>query len=129
MSTAFVMADYLDLDANIKYMAIHLYDKFMIKRFWELYETNNLLSHEEWREICKNSDVTKLHLLSCFQLACKMDSHSTRLEISQVCYNRYCLVRLNYNTALKQNNTGQIDSLSCIRAVPVQPQCSLNEHL
>ncbi|KAL6261326.1 hypothetical protein P5V15_008846 [Pogonomyrmex californicus] len=68
-------------------MAIQLYDKFMCKYFWELYKTEiaNDPSEASWFRICKKtSNHTKLYLMSCFQLACKMDSHSNSLGISQI---------------------------------------------
>ncbi|KYN06250.1 Cyclin N-terminal domain-containing protein 1, partial [Cyphomyrmex costatus] len=87
IKVAFKIAEYLELEPNVKYMAIELYDKFMCKHFWELYKTEfmNDPSQASWFKICKRtSNQTKLNLISCFQLACKMDSHSTTLGISQV---------------------------------------------
>lgn len=87
MKAAFKIAEYLELEPNVKYMAIQLYDRFMCKHFWEIYktETTNDPSEASWFEACeKVSAEAKLILMSCFQLACKMDSHSTALGISQV---------------------------------------------
>lgn len=87
MKAAFKIAEYLELEPNVKYMAIELYDRFMCKHFWELYKTEfaNDPSEASWFKICKKtSNQTKLNLMSCFQLACKMDSHSSTLGISQV---------------------------------------------
>ncbi|KYQ56690.1 Cyclin N-terminal domain-containing protein 1, partial [Trachymyrmex zeteki] len=87
MKAAFKIAEYLELEPNVKYMAIELYDRFMCKHFWELYKTEfaNDPSEASWFKICKKtSNQTKLNLMSCFQLACKMDSHSSTLGISQI---------------------------------------------
>jgi len=84
---AFKIAEYLELEPNVKYMAIQLYDRFMYKHFWEIYKTEiaNDLSEVSWLQVCeRTSNQTKLNLMSCFQLACKMDSHSCVLGISQI---------------------------------------------
>lgn len=81
------MADYLEIAPVNKYMAIHLYDKFMCNYFWESYkaETANGPSEDSWNQICKKiSSQSKLYLLSCLQLAYKMDSHSSNFGIAQV---------------------------------------------
>ncbi|XP_071577123.1 cyclin N-terminal domain-containing protein 1 isoform X2 [Temnothorax nylanderi] len=87
VKAAFNIAEYLELEPNVKYMAIQLYDRFMCKHFWEIYKTEiaNNLSEASWFKVCdENSNQTKLTLMSCFQLACKMDSHSSALGISQI---------------------------------------------
>ncbi|XP_012059517.1 PREDICTED: uncharacterized protein LOC105622714 [Atta cephalotes] len=87
MKAAFKIAEYLELEPNVKYMAIELYDRFMCKHFWELFKTEfvNDPSEASWFKICKKiSNQTKLNLMSCFQLACKMDSHSSILGIPQI---------------------------------------------
>lgn len=87
MKAAFKIAEYLELEPNVRYMAIQLYDRFMYKHFWEIYKTEiaNDPSEALWFKVCKRiSNQTKLNLMSCFQLACKMDSHSNALGISQV---------------------------------------------
>lgn len=87
MKAAFKIAEYLELEPNVRYMAIQLYDRFMYKHFWEIYKTEiaNDPSEALWFKVCKRiSNQTKLNLMSCFQLACKMDSHSNALGISQI---------------------------------------------
>lgn len=87
VKAAFKIAEYLELEPNVRYMAIQLYDKFMCKHFWEIYKTEiaNDPSEASWSKVCKKiSNRTKLNLMSCFQLACKMDSHSNTLGISQI---------------------------------------------
>ncbi|XP_077277690.1 cyclin N-terminal domain-containing protein 1 isoform X3 [Temnothorax americanus] len=87
VKAAFKIAEYLELEPNVKYMAVQLYDRFMYKHFWEIYKTEmaNNPSEASWLKVCdKSSNQTKLNLMSCFQLACKMDSHSSALGISQI---------------------------------------------
>ncbi|XP_024870312.1 uncharacterized protein LOC112453665 [Temnothorax curvispinosus] len=87
VKAAFKIAEYLELEPTVKYMAIQLYDRFMCKHFWEIYKTEivNTSSEGSWLKVCnKSSNQTKLNLMSCFQLACKMDSHSSVLGISQI---------------------------------------------
>ncbi|XP_012217120.1 cyclin N-terminal domain-containing protein 1-like [Linepithema humile] len=85
MKTAFVIADYLELETHVKYMAIHLYDVFMCKRFLEIYKAASPLCETAWFKMCKKySKHSKLYLMSCFQLACKMDSHCANLGILQI---------------------------------------------
>ncbi|XP_036149428.1 uncharacterized protein LOC105833201 isoform X2 [Monomorium pharaonis] len=87
VKTAFKIAEYLELDPNVKYMAIQLYDTFMCKHFWEIFKTEiaNDPFKATWFKVSeKTSNEAKLILMSCFQLACKMDSHSSTLGISQI---------------------------------------------
>ncbi|XP_011686330.1 PREDICTED: uncharacterized protein LOC105449037 isoform X2 [Wasmannia auropunctata] len=85
VKAAFKIAEYLELEPNVKYMAIQLYDKFMCKHFWEIYKTEIANDPSEAFKVCKKTcNQTKLNLMSCFQLACKMDSHSSALGISQI---------------------------------------------
>lgn len=56
----------------------------MCNYFWKLYKTTNQ-TEDHWSEVCKQiSGQAKLHLMSCLQLASKLDSHSKHLGISQV---------------------------------------------
>lgn len=79
------IANYLEVEPNVKYMAIELFDKFMNKSFWEAYNGRNNQSNE-WFEVHSKRTCThtKLYLVSCFQLACKMNSHPNSLGITQV---------------------------------------------
>lgn len=84
---AFKIAEQLEITPHSKYMAILLYDEFLYKHFLEVYKTEFAHGPRErqWDKICdKISNEAKLYLLSCFQLACKMDSPCTRIEISEV---------------------------------------------
>ncbi|RLU16876.1 hypothetical protein DMN91_010945 [Ooceraea biroi] len=103
VKTAFKIAEYLELKPNVKYMAIQLYDKFMCCQFWKVYKTElkNGISEASWIAICKKiSQKTKLYLMSCFQLACKMDSASNNLGISLI---RSILRLIDSETEYTQN--------------------------
>lgn len=59
----------------------------MCNYFWEVYKTESKGEANEtsWSKICKTvSNRSKLYLISCLQLASKMDLHSKSLSISQV---------------------------------------------
>nr|XP_034190330.1 uncharacterized protein LOC117608809 isoform X2 [Osmia lignaria] len=84
VSAILKITEYLELGPETKYVAIHLYDKFMCNYFWKLYKTTNQ-TEDHWSEVCKKiSSQAKLYLMSCLQLASKLDSHSNNLGISQV---------------------------------------------
>ncbi|XP_031846374.1 cyclin N-terminal domain-containing protein 1 isoform X2 [Nomia melanderi] len=86
VSVIFKLSDYLNLDSHTRYIAIHLYDKFMCKYFWQVYKVD-ITNHTDssWTQVCKKiSGQSKLYLVCCLQLASKMDSHSKKLGISQV---------------------------------------------
>jgi len=87
MEAAFKIAKYLDVKPIVKYTAIQLFDKFIRCRFWEICKiqlTNNI-SNASFKETGKiDSQKSILYLMSCFYLACKMDSTSHRLQISTV---------------------------------------------
>lgn len=69
---------------DTRYIAIHLYDKFMCSYFWEVYR-NADPTESSWSQVCKKvTSQSKLYLMSCLQLANKMDSHFNKLRISQV---------------------------------------------
>ncbi|KMQ89737.1 cyclin n-terminal domain-containing protein 1-like isoform x2 protein [Lasius niger] len=85
MKAAMCIATHLEVEPNVKYMAIELFDKFMNKSFWEAYNGRNNQSNE-WFEVHSKRTCThtKLYLVSCFQLACKMNSHPNSLGITQI---------------------------------------------
>ncbi|CAL7942705.1 unnamed protein product [Xylocopa violacea] len=84
VNAIFKITEHLDLGPDTRYVAIHLYDKFMCNYFWEVYK-NTDQTENSWIEVCKKiSSQSKLYLMSCLQLASKMDSHSRNLKISQV---------------------------------------------
>ncbi|KZC09195.1 Cyclin N-terminal domain-containing protein 1 [Dufourea novaeangliae] len=86
VSAIFKITEHLYLGPDTRYIAIHLYDKFMCKYFWEVYKTE-AADHTEnsWSQVCRKiSSQSKLYLMSCLQLANKMDSHPKNLGISQV---------------------------------------------
>ena len=86
VSAIFKITEHLDLGPDARYTAIHLYDKFMCNYFWEVYDAQAAhQSESSWSEVCKKiSSQSKLYLMSCLQLASKMDSHSGSLRISQI---------------------------------------------
>lgn len=86
VSAIFKITKHLDLGPDTRYIAIHLYDKFMCNYFWEVYKAEAAEQTENsWSEVCKKiSSQSKLYLMSCLQLASKMDSHSKSLGTSQV---------------------------------------------
>ncbi|KAG7212101.1 hypothetical protein KM043_012451 [Ampulex compressa] len=87
IAAIFKMTEYLELGSDTKYLTIHLYDKFMCNNFWVVYkeETVNGLTEAAWSQVCKKiSKQSKLYLMSCLQIASKMDSHSKSLGISQI---------------------------------------------
>ncbi|OAD58580.1 Cyclin N-terminal domain-containing protein 1 [Eufriesea mexicana] len=84
VNAIFKITEHLDLGPDIKYIAIHLYDKFMCNYFWEVYR-NADQTENSWSQVCKTiSSQSKLYLMSCLQLANKMDSHCNNLRISQI---------------------------------------------
>ncbi|XP_046741463.1 cyclin N-terminal domain-containing protein 1-like [Diprion similis] len=87
MKTIFVITEHLGLGPNTRYLTVHLFDRFMCNQFCELYvaEMVSTTSEVAWPKICKTiSSEAKLRLMSCMQLASKMDSNSKSLNISQV---------------------------------------------
>ncbi|KAM0729032.1 hypothetical protein ACS0PU_004386 [Formica fusca] len=73
------------LDRHIKYMALELFDKFMNKSYQEAYNMRKNES-DEWLQTVrrKTSIHTPFYLLSCFQVACKVNSHPNSLKISEI---------------------------------------------
>ncbi|XP_046479694.1 cyclin N-terminal domain-containing protein 1 isoform X1 [Neodiprion pinetum] len=87
MKAIFVITDHLGLGPNTRYLTVHLFDRFMSNQFCELYVAEMVSNPGEvaWPQICKIiSSEAKLRLMSCMQLASKMDSHTKGLSISQV---------------------------------------------
>lgn len=69
-------------------MAILLHDELMYKHFLEVYRTEVVfgLLKQQVEKSCYNiASKAKLSLLSCFQLASKMNSSYAKIEISKVC--------------------------------------------
>ncbi|XP_015188477.1 PREDICTED: cyclin N-terminal domain-containing protein 1-like isoform X1 [Polistes dominula] len=90
ISAIFKITCHLELGTDTKYLTIHLYDKFMCNYFWEVYKTENEATEASWSKICQTiSHKSKLYLVSCLQLASKMDLHSKSLSISQL----ICILR------------------------------------
>ncbi|KAF7400512.1 cyclin N-terminal domain-containing protein 1-like isoform X1 [Vespula maculifrons] len=92
ISAIFKITHHLELGTDTKYLTIHLYDKFMCNYFWEVYKTESKSGATEasWSKICKTiSNRSKLYLISCLQLASKVDLHSKSLSISQL----ICILR------------------------------------
>ncbi|XP_012270571.1 uncharacterized protein LOC105694460 isoform X2 [Orussus abietinus] len=88
----FIITSHFELGPNARYLAVYLYDKFMHNHFNEIYmaEVENGLKEISWVQTCsKVSSQAKLCLMSCIQLASKMDSPSKALGISQV----LCMLR------------------------------------
>ncbi|KAK2585374.1 hypothetical protein KPH14_010049 [Odynerus spinipes] len=92
INAIFKITCHLELGVDTKYLTIHLYDKFMCNYFWKVYkaESKEGATEASWSKICKTiSNRSKLYLISCLQLASKVDSHSKSLSISQV----ICILR------------------------------------
>ncbi|XP_048269487.1 uncharacterized protein LOC100644084 isoform X1 [Bombus terrestris] len=84
INAIFKITEYLHLGPDTRYIAIHLYDKFMCSYFWEVYR-NADQTESSWSQVCKKvTSQSKLYLMSCLQLANKMDSHFNKLRISQI---------------------------------------------
>lgn len=81
-----MIADKFSLTPKSKYLTLYLYDKFMCNQFWEVYqEFQRNPESPDWKHVSnKLSSYARLRLMSCIQLASKMDCHSTGLAISQV---------------------------------------------
>ncbi|XP_076651900.1 cyclin N-terminal domain-containing protein 1 isoform X2 [Halictus rubicundus] len=86
VSAIFQITEHLDLSPDVRYITIHLYDRFMCNYFWEVYKAVSIYhTKDSWAEVCKRiSSQSKLYLISCLQLASKMDSYSKNLGVSQV---------------------------------------------
>lgn len=83
----FVIAEEFSLHSNAKYLAIHLYEKYMNRRICEASKglkksgSSETLWEQEQKKMCAEG---KLRLLSCIQLASKMDSNEKSLGICDV---------------------------------------------
>lgn len=82
----FVITDWFALGPRAKYLAVYIYEKFLSNQFWEIYQEHETRpdSEEYARAVDKVSKVLMLRLMSCIQLASKMDSHLLGLGITQV---------------------------------------------
>ncbi|XP_074110208.1 cyclin N-terminal domain-containing protein 1 isoform X4 [Cotesia typhae] len=81
----FVITKKFGLNSNTKYIALNLYDKCMKNQFQEIYKENrNDKNFIQWKHLRnKIVNLSKIRLISCIQLASKLDSHSNFLRISQ----------------------------------------------
>ncbi|XP_043289426.1 uncharacterized protein [Venturia canescens] len=84
----FKVSESCDFTPNTRYIALYLYDKFICNTFWEAYTSENgddKGTTNSWEQTCKRiSSQAKLRLMSCLQIASKMDTHSAGLRITQV---------------------------------------------
>lgn len=90
VNIVFMIVKKFHLSFKTKYLALCIYDKFMCKHFWELFmEHGNDPEFEEYKHAShRMSKLARLRLMSCIQLASKMDCHSRGLGISQVSLNK-----------------------------------------
>ncbi|KAJ8667486.1 hypothetical protein QAD02_009149 [Eretmocerus hayati] len=87
----FIMSDQLNVEAQAKYLAVHLYDRYAGRRFMEI--IRNAPENEDSIEACI-SKMTRLRenlaeqlvldLACCLQIASKVDLFRTGIGISQV---------------------------------------------
>ncbi|KAK0174277.1 hypothetical protein PV327_011033 [Microctonus hyperodae] len=103
----FMIVKKFHLSFKTKYLALCVYDKFMCNHFWELFmEHGNNPEFEEYKHASdRMSKLARLRLMSCIQLASKMDCHSRGLGISQVIYG---LQLMESETNLKNEYTPNI---------------------
>ncbi|XP_011303140.1 cyclin N-terminal domain-containing protein 1-like [Fopius arisanus] len=82
----FIIVDSFALGPRTKYLALYIYEKFLCNEFWGIYkEHENHPGSEDFKHACDRvSRVLMLRLMSCIQLASKMDSHLLALGITQV---------------------------------------------
>ncbi|KAL6431007.1 hypothetical protein ACFW04_007040 [Cataglyphis niger] len=79
------IAECLEVDHHVKYMALELFDKFINELYWDCYNRRKNDSDEWFQDYRKRSSIhSPFYLLSCFQVACKVNSHPNILKISQV---------------------------------------------
>lgn len=72
---------------NAKYLAVHLFEKYINFKIWETCNTvhdNVNPNYISKREAVNNKPEIKLRLLSCIQIASKMDSNEDYLKISHI---------------------------------------------
>ncbi|XP_032685941.1 uncharacterized protein LOC116851047 [Odontomachus brunneus] len=88
VEAAFKIGELMEVSSQAKYMAIILYDDYMHKHFRQRFETeittNNQLDQQFDKISNSMASKAKLSLMSCFQLACKMESAYAKLPISEV---------------------------------------------
>ena len=77
----------LKLPPNTRYLALELFDRFTCLSFMEAYKNimENGSRTEPFEEICiKMSSHAKIHLMSCIQIASKIESHKQCLSMPNV---------------------------------------------
>ncbi|CAD6242307.1 GSCOCG00012634001-RA-CDS [Cotesia congregata] len=81
----FIIIKKFGLNSNTKYIALNLYDKCIKNQFQEIYKENrNDKNFIQWKHLRnKIVNLSKIRLISCIQLASKLDSHSNFLRVSQ----------------------------------------------
>ncbi|XP_034946025.1 cyclin N-terminal domain-containing protein 1-like isoform X2 [Chelonus insularis] len=88
VKTVFTLAEYFNLHPRTKYLSLYLFDKYMCNKFWEIYkkyENDAENNTHNWNQVTdKFSNEIKLRLMSCIQLASKVDSHYKHLGIAQI---------------------------------------------
>ncbi|XP_050454655.1 cyclin N-terminal domain-containing protein 1-like isoform X2 [Cataglyphis hispanica] len=79
------IAECLEVDHHVKYMALELFDKFINELYCDCYNRRKNDSDEWFQDYRKRSSThSPFYLLSCFQVASKVNSHPNILKISQV---------------------------------------------
>ncbi|XP_028396796.1 cyclin N-terminal domain-containing protein 1-like [Dendronephthya gigantea] len=85
----FNLCDALTLPVEARYLAVEIYDRFMIKHIVGLYQfiqtSSGMDKQKDWNEVENRIKVQMpLRLLSCVQLASKLSSHCKALSASKV---------------------------------------------
>lgn len=81
MRLIFNIIEQFKCHCNAKYLAVHLFEKYVNFKMKQNFDTSpNSLN----RNFIINQSEMKLRLLSCIQLASKMDSNEDYLKISHV---------------------------------------------
>ncbi|XP_008556728.1 cyclin N-terminal domain-containing protein 1 [Microplitis demolitor] len=82
----FMIMKHFGLNTNTKYLALNLYQKFTENQFQKIYKENRHdKSFNEWKFMRnKIVNLAKLRLMTCIQLASKLDSYCTCFGISKV---------------------------------------------
>jgi len=84
---AFKISYYFNAKPQVKYMAIQLYEKFVCCLFQQFYKIGSVKGTIQNFWLLASMRVLKekkLHIMSCFQLAYKMESPSSVLSIAKV---------------------------------------------
>ncbi|XP_033223094.1 cyclin N-terminal domain-containing protein 1-like [Belonocnema kinseyi] len=120
----FLIAEEFALHSNAKYLAIHLYEKYMNRRICEVSKglqksgSSETLWEQEQRKMCSEG---KLRLLSCIQLASKMDSNEKSLGICDV---QIALQKIDSNREYSKRTIFQSE-IYVYKAVEFEmPQCT-----